>query len=267
MTKKRAVEVGILLLTIGGGGLIAITSVRQDLESVLPFLPDLFYRSCLILGFVLCIMGLLLIVLPVETIQEIFQRIKDFLKIGERPYESKPAKRQDLKLIHAYASQELGTVSDLQKMEQWFKINHQIFWIVIDSAVSGTREQQMVGYYAVMPLNQVATELLEAEQLDGTSFTAEHIIQYRRGRIRKVPTSIYIGGIAAKNKMRIRQFIMGSLIAHLNQEIANGVKVVYSRPVTKDGLRLIKKYNFKPVNRFVDNYEMKHIYKRDFPAD
>jgi hypothetical protein len=266
MTKKKAVEVGILLLTIGGG-LIAIISVRKDLEPVLPFLPNLFYKTCLLLGFALCVVGVLLIVLPVETIQKIVQRIKDFFGMGDRPYETKPAKWKDLKLIHEYAKQELGAVSDLQKMEQWFNINRQIFWIVIDSAVNGTHGQQMVGYYAIIPLNKVATDLLETEKIEGTSFAAEHIIPYRRGRIRKTPASIYVGGVAAKNRMRIRQFVLGSLVAHLNQEIENGVKAVFSRPVTNDGLRLIKKYNFKPVNQFVETYEMKHIYKRDFSAD
>lgn len=125
----------------------------------------------------------------------------------------------------------------------------------------------MVGYYCIIPLNEKGTDLVEAEKLDGTSIAPEHMIPHRKGRIRKTPSSIYIGGVVAKNRIRIRQFVLGSLIAHLNQEFDNGVSIVFSRPVTDDGMRLIKKYDFKPVNKFVSQYEMNHIYKYDASYD
>lgn len=265
MTKKRLVEFGVLLLTIGGGGLIAITQVKDQLHEVFPRLTGGFYTFCLVVGFVMVVIGILVIILPINTSLKAAQKLKEIFGLDQKPYESKIAKWRDLKPIHEYGKRRLGTdVSNLKKAETWFRTNNQIFWLVIDNSIKGSHEEQMIGYYAVFPLNQQATELLEAEKVDGTSFETEHIIPYRRGRIRKTPHSLYVGGIVAESKMRVRQFILGSLIAHLNHEKENGVKVLFTRPVTADGLRLVKKYGFRPVNKFVTGYQMNHIYKYDF---
>ncbi|HWS55665.1 MAG TPA: hypothetical protein VN228_16115 [Pyrinomonadaceae bacterium] len=264
MNKRKAVEIGVLLLTVGGGGLIAIMSVRGDLEKAFPFLPPYFYRLCLLVGFPVAVLGILLIVLPLGTIQNV---VRWWRRHWDKPYDCKTAKWEDLKAIHSFATEELGQVSDLQKMERWFQTNRQIFWIITDKSAQGPREKQLVGYYAVLPLNKEASDLLGTEQIEGISLAPEHLIPYRRGRIRKTPASIYVGGIVSKKGPRVRHFVLGSLIGHLNQEKLNGVKTVFSRPVTDDGLRLVKKYGFRPVSRFVNGYQMNHIYKFEFRDD
>lgn len=162
-----------------------------------------------------------------------------------------------------------GSMSDHQRALRWFDINRQIFWKIIDGTRQ-RREERVIGYYAVIPLNKEATDLLEAERIDGTAFEPGHIIPFRPKRIRKTPASIYIGGVAANNRKRIRSFVLGSLISHLEHEKEAGVKVVFTRPVTADGLRLVKKYKFQAVNRYLrekNQYKMDHIYRYEFPAD
>ena len=93
---------------------------------------------------------------------------------------------------------------------------------MIDRQAGGPRQKRLVGYYAIFPLNKAATDLVEAEQLDGTSFTNDHIIPFRKNRIQKRPASLYIGGVAAKKAKHLRRFVMASLIARLNAQREQG---------------------------------------------
>lgn len=271
MTKRKAVEIGLLLMAVAA----ALTLVSLDKTDIRDWfkIPGWLFSVCSVIGFVLGIVGILLVVFPVERTQDAAYQIKDRLGIGERPYETKAAKRRDLRAIHEFGERMFGTpVSDLNRAERWFDVNRHIFWLIVDTAIRGTREQQIVGYYAVFPLDKAATDLLEFEQIDGRSFEPDHIIPFKPNRIRRKPSCIYVGGVAGRNRKRIRHFVMGSLITHLKHEKAAGVRVVYTRPVTKDGLRLVKKYKFRPVNNVeaqkdVKKWEMNHIYKYEFPAN
>lgn len=253
MIRRKVYQLAPGLIAVGGL-LLAFVSLKAQL----PMFPNWSFSLAVAVGLLAGGLGLLLLVLPIKTSLKIIRRVVD---LQERCYEPRIAKSRDIKWIYEFGKSEIGPGADLQKLQDWHNLNRQIFWVIIDREAAGPREKQLVAYYAIFPLNKAATDLVEAEQLDGTSFTNDHIIPFRKNRIQKKPTSLYIGGVAAKKAKHLRRFVMASLIAHLNAQREHGVTTVYTRPVTDDGIRWVERWRFEPVAKYVKGYKKQHIYK------
>ena len=258
-----------------GGAFLAIFARQQDVANLFPGVPQRAFSVIFIIGLVLVILGLagmLFVVLSfgVAVLLAPFTTVSRWFNnwLEASGLECRIAKKRDIEWIHQFGQQELGVSSNLNRLLEWQSINREIFWVIINNDIRGDRNKKLMGYFAVIPLNQAATTLVEAEKIDGTSFTKDHIIPRKRGRISKTPASIYIGGVAAKKGLRLRHFTLISLKAHINSENSKqGVKAFYTRPVTDDGMRLIKRYKFSPVSQYVNGYVMNHIYKYSFDGE
>ncbi|HEX2271671.1 MAG TPA: hypothetical protein VHH35_19145, partial [Pyrinomonadaceae bacterium] len=258
-----------------GGAFLAIFARQQDFANLFPNLPQRAFLAIFIIGLVLVVLGLtgmLFLVISfgfavlLVPIQNLWTWIKD--RFEASGLECRIAKRRDIEWMHQFGQQELGVVADINKLLEWQSINREIFWIIINNDIEGDRLKKLMGYFAVIPLNDTATTLVEAEKIDGTSFSKEHIIARKKGRISKTPAAIYIGGVAAKKGLRLRYFTLDSLKAHITSENSkHGVQRFYTRAVTDDGLRLIKRYEFSPVSKYVNGYVKNHIYKKEFDGD
>jgi len=266
VNRKRVLELSVVFLTVGGV-LIAVMQVKSDLVNVMPFLTPSFFKVCLVLGFVLCALGLLLLLLlalPVETAHEVWRWV-----FGEKKHDPRRAQRDDLEDIHAFGCIEFGEVSPLDKMKDWYKINKDIFHVVY-SVRKGRfgKYEKMVGYYSVLPLKAAAVPLLEADNFDGTKITDDLIVREKRGVRQEQPACVYVGSVAARGSSYAKGWVMSGLYNRLILERERGVRRVYSRPVTQKGLELLLRYNFEPVNPS-HRGQLKHIYKLSFaaPAD
>jgi hypothetical protein len=279
MTKPKTIYSKFLpiaspLLAVGGI-FLAIVARKQDFADLIPSVPQWVFSTIFIIGLVCIILGLsgmlfLVVSFGFSALLVPFKIIGGWIdkRLEASGLECRIAKRRDIKWMHQFGQKELGVVADLNKLLDWQSLNREMFWIIINKDIQGERDNKLMGYFVVFPLNQPATTLVEAEKIDGTSFTQEHIIPRKRGRISKKPVSIYIGGVAAKKGLRLRYFTLDSLKAHITSENSkHGVKTFYTRAVTDDGLRLIKRYAFSPVSKFVNGHVKNHIYKYEFDGE
>ncbi|HYX28577.1 MAG TPA: hypothetical protein VE863_08420 [Pyrinomonadaceae bacterium] len=255
MSKRQLNHVGLVILAIGGG-FIAIMAVKDQLIRQFPFLPDSFFRVSLVMGFVLTIVGILLFIIPIHWAVDSWRWM-----FGRSILMAHAARRDDLEHIHAYGVEEFGEVSPLDTMREWHKINRNMFHLVkrVRRGKLVTR-LTIVGYYSVIPLKQTAIPFLDADNFDGTKITPNLIVKERNGRRQETAACIYIGSIAARGTPYARGRVVGELHGRIRVEQERGIRLVYSRPVTEKGLKMLTDNGFQPVR---PNYQepLKHIYK------
>jgi hypothetical protein len=80
-----------------------------------------------------------------------------------------------------------------ESVKRWAQHNPNIFWILV-AAQSGADQNPdtvrgIYGYFGVIPLRKAACKALDEEQLDGMSFTTDHICGSN-----DVPEAYYIAG-------------------------------------------------------------------------
>src|SRR5437899_1166386 len=100
MTKKQANYYGVILLA-AGGGLIAL----KTLETALTKVPSGVFIGCVITGSVLIILGLALLLFPLEATANVCRWL-----FGKATYEPRQARREDLADIYAFGKKEFGEV-------------------------------------------------------------------------------------------------------------------------------------------------------------
>lgn len=237
MVRNRK-AVGYSLIAISGL-LLAIYPVKLDIQKKVIDLPDAFFTILLVVGLCLAVAGLVVVVSSNAGI--VFQPIMPAFR---KRYVFRHASRSELKTIHELCSEVFsGEVSPLRRMKKWYDKNPKLFWVVEQiKEYRGQRTAKFVAYFAIIPLRSSAEPLVRSEELDGTALTSEHI-----AGVSQSATAVYLGGIAAVNRMA------GGVALHymqvmIDREKENGVKVVYTRPVTKIGLELVRKYNFSPIH-------------------
>lgn len=262
MNKKQLNQLGLILLTVGGGGLIAIASIKPQLQQQVPFLPNWFYDSCVVIGLVVTIAGIVLLLLPIDSARRAWR-----WSFGKTTFVPRAANREDLEHIHFLGLEEFGEVSPVDKMKEWYKINRNIFH-VMQRVRRGklVQKENLIGYYSVIPLKRAAVPFLEDDNFDGTKITNNLIIRERKGQRAEPPACIYIGGIAARGSGYARGLVVGELVGRLNVEKDRGINLIYSTPVTTKGLELLTERRFEPVKPPLKE-PLKHIYKLDFSAE
>lgn len=259
--------VALAVFTIGG----ALFLFQEQVKKQLPNVPERCLGLLPTIGLVLIAVGLLLclglVICLIVSALSAPARLSLNKYFDANHFDCRVAKKRDIEWIHRFGEEELRVTVDINKLRDWYAINYEIFWVIVDRRPRLDRNKRLAGYFALIPLNKLGTELVEAEKLDGSSFTREHIIHHKRGRIRARPKSIYIGGVAAKRGIRLRQFTLDSLKAHIGRENSDGVNTFFTRPVTNDGLRLVRRHRFSPVNKFVRGYVKEHIYRFEYEDD
>ncbi len=96
-----------------------------------------------------------------------------------------------------------------------------------------------VGIIALVPVSTEAYRLLEVDQLKGSDFTAEHV----HGRPDFRPLAYYLGAIGGMD-MRAKAALVDSLQGSIRDLGRQGVESIFARPVSDDGLRLVKELRF-----------------------
>ena len=206
-----------------------------------PIAPTLVSKPNIsILYLSLAALGLLLVILHVATTLILRGRVA----AADRKVRGFNCERassvRDLAWIHTYAAQYFGTdVSSLDLMKSWHKKNRTLFWIV--SAYRGSTRQQC-GYFCVLPLNADAAKQIEAGTLDGTKIRSIDIAAKAQNA-----SCIYIGGVAGANR-KARARAMEEIRSAIDFVKFAKAQRAYARAATVDGLRLLRKYRFRPLN-------------------
>lgn len=257
MSKKQLNKVALLSLTVAGG-LLAIVGVKTQLKEQFPSLPEGLFLLSLVIGFAFTGGGLLLLLLPIDTARDTWRWL-----FGRPTYEPRAARRDDLEDVYAFGCEEFGQVSPLENMKEWHRINRNLFH-VMKCVRKGklVRREKLIGFYSVIPLKKPALSLLENDNFDGLKITNNLIVREKDGQRLEKPACIYIGSIAARGNGYARGLVVGELRGFLRAETDQGVRLLYSRPITRRGLELLRQNKFEPVK---PNFKepLNHIYKRD----
>lgn len=167
------------------------------------------------------------------------------------------AKRKEIEdFLPFYQSVIGGPMPPMNEVKRTFKVNGEILRF-LEHITRGrnTEKKKLVGFCTVLPLKREAVALLEREQLNGLKLTRDHVCSPR-----ETPAAIYIGSIGAKGseaKAAILHYVLGVI----HDQAAHGVRCVYTRPTTKDGLRVAKQYGFSPVAENAGANELGRMYK------
>lgn len=153
-------------------------------------------------------------------------------------------KRNDLKSMYAFCGGIFGdNFSSFNNVKRWFKQNEKMFWIVERVRQKGPiTVSKITGFYSIIPLTNSGVEALHSGQIDGRGFFVEHI-----AKDNDTASAFYIGAIGSKGT-RSKGIALGSLITNITQILDSKPRYVYTRPTTRDGLRLARQRGFEAVD-------------------
>ena len=250
MIETKALRTTAAAFLAVGGATLAMSRTGDLVRLIFPDCPQWPFLSLLGIGLVYGAGGLLLwLIIFLRTIYE---------RLDPR-YDCYRAKERDLKRIYDFCRPLLGDdLSDVDQMKRMFNRNQHIFWMVKRVERRGRyKDTPVVGCFSIIPLTHMGVQRVQAEEITGSQFAPEHIAKPRSAR-----RAIYIGGIAAVGR-RVQGVTLHFAQGHVARERASGVETVYTRPVTDDGLRLLRKYEFTAVSGR-DEYEKGRIYMHKF---
>ena len=253
MADSRATRWPTILALFGvGGALTALYRHRLDIDPC-GSIPIGIYSASLWLAVGLIALAILLSIWRIasEVILIIWRWV---LGLFDPPrYQCQLVRSRELQQHHDFWERFFpGDVSSLAQNQAWYRKNDKLFWFLFEMTTrSGKRlpEPRLVGSFSIIPLIKRAAQQVAAEEVVGPTLTAEHIARA------KSPSAVYIGGVAAEG-----MFAKAEILARLSEKIEKlrDKKVtVYTRPVTQTGLRLVKKFDFKPAN--AGNTGLKHV--------
>lgn len=173
------------------------------------------------------------------------------------------AKRHELQEVIPFYDRVVGgdrpTINALKEL---FNANNKSFVFYEKISYSGGQKRtKVLGFCTIIPVTTQAEKLLEREELNGLRLDRAHVV-----RPGAACASIYIGSIGADGQSA-KAAVLNYVLGQLHSYASAGVKRAYTRPVTKDGLRVAKKYAFVPVGGDVRGDELHRLYYLDLDAD
>lgn len=153
-------------------------------------------------------------------------------------------KRNNLKAAYAFCGGIFGdNFSSFNSVKRWFHHNDQMFWIVVREKQKGPMViTKITGFYSILPLTSQGVSVLCDGQIDGRGFLIEHIAKDHHNA-----AAFYIGAIGSKGH-KSKGIALGSLITTMTQILEKNPCDVYTRPTTRDGLRLARQKGFEAVD-------------------
>jgi hypothetical protein len=176
-------------------------------------------------------------------------------------YNAASVQKSALPRLYEFIRDVLDEVAPYEVFESWYEKNpHVIIAVVKNTQNRFTSRQDIVGFFSVFPVNELAADLLWNNQLIGSGFSAGHICSQK-----EKPAAYYIGAVGGKGS-RGRSYTLQHLIGHMAALLRHGPKTVFTRPMTSDGMRIARNYRFTPV-RHTTSEEKDKIHVRDFQND
>lgn len=256
MKARRILDIAVLFATFGGA-VLAVAALK-DLFDHFGSLSWI-YRLMVVAG-----VATLLVALVALFAWFAMNAISASARAVETSYVIGTVRTDQLEAYHGLCRSILGEgVASLEKLRQWHGKNPDTVWAVYRQRSRGLRHKiEMVGFFSVFPVTKQASELLFKNQLKGTELGPQHIVS--RGR---TPAATYIGAVGAKG-FRAKERTLGALMGYVTSP-ARKTLLLFTRPVTKDGLRLAWQQGFEPVQKLSpasSDEEGETIFVRRMPA-
>ena len=143
-------------------------------------------------------------------------------------------REEDLEAVCNIAAMSIPGVLDLQKTQALYAHNPKFIHKVFD-----TQDHRIIGYFCVLPLTKKGVGKVKERDLMGDGMQ----VSYFTKRFAKKAT-VYIGGVAG-----IGNYVKAGAYEQLKQFLEKqNVYEAYTRPTTKDGVRLARQNKFEPVS-------------------
>ncbi len=156
------------------------------------------------------------------------------IRLGRHSFIAAPASDEELPGLRAYIVAEVGPVTPLAEMARLTLRNEDWLHAVRRVGYSG-----YAGAFAILPLGGAASEAFGRNAMTGAQITVEHIAENR-----EETRSVYLGSILSGPERLGR----AATLAAFNAVAAEyGDVPFYSRPVSKDGLRVLTRLGYRPV--------------------
>lgn len=156
--------------------------------------------------------------------------------------ECQPVSRSNVRAVYEFMRKYFGDESPRQnRILEWQQINRDILTAVYDKRISrGEPRRELVGVFKILPLKEVAIELLESEEITGATIGSD-VIAAEGEPVR----ALYIGDVVACTQQGKAE-VLRQLKNMINRRFGSGIPI-YTRPLTSHGARLVRKYGFVPV--------------------
>lgn len=132
-----------------------------------------------------------------------------------------------------------GQRPSINALKAMFSANKSIFRFYKRKSMRGEKKiVEVKGFCTVIPMNKAAEELLRKGELNGLKMDGTHI-----ARVKDKCNVFYIGSIGGEGayaKAAVLTYVLGVV----DEFAQRGCTRVYTRPITKDGLRVAKAYGF-----------------------
>lgn len=154
----------------------------------------------------------------------------------------RPVSRSNVRAVHALLKDAFGDETpSISRMLAWQRRNRGVLTALYTKQLErGIRTETLVGVFKILPLTVDGEKLVAREQRTGTTLSARHIATDA-----DETTAFYIGDILAVTS-RAKAEVLRQLNRVLRPELNRGMPV-YTRPLTRDGARLVHTYGFMPV--------------------
>lgn len=223
MAKLRS---SLLLL---GPIFLGIAAARDHIQEQIEF-PELMFDAMLWLG--LACFGLALVMYLLAAMPRPATVI----------YTSRPVKLTEIDDVYSLIQDMLGDgIAPKEMLKRWLRKNSTVLYVVEKTTrMPLNTRSEVVGFFSSFPVTEKARQMLETNALIGAAFTDEHFVaQGEPG------AAIYIGAVGAKG-MKARGATLNQLIGHVTAKAGGRGMRIFTRPVTADARRLIRKYSFAP---------------------
>lgn len=244
MKRAKAFSIASAFFAVGGA-LFIIPSVEEKIEIACGItISEYHIQIVVFIGIALFIISAIFFVIGCKIHLLILDLLSNFRDKPEG-YDSRYLKRTELKRVHEFCLYHFGNdIASINTMKRWRRKYPNLATIVTKNTFSKggrKRTEEIKGYLDIIPLNNYG----EDEIRNGNSIlslTDKHVSAGDRRT-----ACVYIGGIIGINLIaKARAIEATRSITRLFEE--KGVKRFYSRPISKDGLRLVKKYGFTKLD-------------------
>lgn len=173
-------------------------------------------------------------------------------------YEPNRVKRGELSEVRELSRKFIPDVPDLEQLQLIFEASRKCIWFVESTRRSaGGKKIERVGFFSIIRLTEEAVRLFSKNALDGFRLNRTHIAGPRS----KAP-ALYIGGLGAKG-FRAKGWLVQHVRTRLDEFFEDGGKIVFTRPVTDDGMKAAIRLGFVPV--ISNRSALGDIYKLESP--
>jgi len=240
--RKPLFDVGVALCTVGGA-IFAIGAAKESISRLVS-LPGTAFVVLMVSGGVLGTIGALAFVLSFVAVP--LQAAISVFVYGDADsrYVCSYARSQDVGRLHTLYEEYFGDdAPKSETMRQWLSKCPSALTIV--QRVVGNshlaERRELVGSFKVLPLTRKGQQAVESGKVTGSSLGLEHIAGPHSR-----PAGYYVGDVVATTHVA-RGVVMAHIESSVPTQIQNSV-TVYARPLTPDGLRVMKAHGFVLVS-------------------